>query len=184
MMSQAHLGQPPRLAVWFINLFTAHQNAESIFGDLLEEYSYLASKSGVPFARRWYCRQTVKTIAHLGSGYRAAPWSITAAAVGGFLLHRFVSGLPDRLLSAVTDRDLAFWSTHFNAYIWALKAMMPVRLVASRFVGCVIALAVKGRGDGRHDNPGSRLVLVDWICDGIACEVFASGYCVDAMVIR
>jgi hypothetical protein len=34
-------------------------------GDLLEEYSYLAPKSGVTFARRWYRRQTVKTIAHL-----------------------------------------------------------------------------------------------------------------------
>jgi hypothetical protein len=146
MTSQAHPGQPPRLAGWFISLFTAHENAESIFGDLLEEYSYLASKSGVTFARRWYWRQTVKTIAHLfGSGYRAAPWSTTAAAVGGFLLHKFVSGLPDKLLSAVTDRYLAFWSTHFNAYIWVLKAMMPAHLVASLFVGCVIALAVKGR---------------------------------------
>jgi hypothetical protein len=146
MTFQAHLGQPPRLAGWFINLFTARENAESIFGDLLEEYSDLASESGVPFARRWYWRQTVKTIAHLfGSGYRAAPLSTTAAAVGGFLLHRFVSGLPDKLLSALTDRYLAFWSTHFNAYIWVLKAMMPAHLIASLFVGCVIALAAKGR---------------------------------------
>jgi hypothetical protein len=146
MTSQAYLGQPPRFAVWFINLFTAHENAESICGDLLEEYSYLASKSGVTFARRWYWRQTMKTIAHLfGSGYRAAPWSTTAAAVGGFWLHRFVSGLPDKLLSAVTDRYLAFWSTHFNAYIWVLKGMMPVHLVASLFVGCLIALAAKRR---------------------------------------
>jgi hypothetical protein len=146
MTSQAYLGQPPRLAVWFLNLFTAHESAESIFGDLLEEYSYLASKSGVTFARRWYWRQAVKTIAHLfGSGYRAAPWSTTAAAVGGFLLHRFVSGLPHKLLSAVTDRYLAFWSTHFNAYLWVLKAMTPVHLIASLLVGCVIALAAKGR---------------------------------------
>jgi hypothetical protein len=146
MTSQAYLGQPPRLAAWFINLFTAHENAESIFGDLLEEYSYLASKSGVTFARRWYWRQTVKTMAHLfGSGYRAAPWSTTAAVVGGFLLHKFVSGLPHKLLSAVTDRYLAFWSTHFNAHIWVLKGMMPVHLVASLFVGCVIALAARGR---------------------------------------
>jgi hypothetical protein len=146
MTSQAHLGQPPRLAVWFIHLFTAHENAESIFGDLLEEYSDLASKSGVTFARRWYWRQTVGTIAHLfGSGFRAAPWSTAGAAVGGFLLHRFVSGLPDKLLSAVTDRYLAFWSTHFNVYIWVLKAMMPVHLMAALFVGCVIALAAKGR---------------------------------------
>ena len=146
MMSQAYLGQPPRPAVWLINLFTAHENAESILGDLLEEYSYLASKSGVTFARRWYRRQTVKTIAHLfGSGYRAAPWSTTAAAVGGFLLHRFVSGLPHKLLSAVTDRYLAFWSTHFNAYLWVLKGMMPAHLIAALCVGCVSALAARGR---------------------------------------
>jgi len=61
------------------------------------------------------------------------------------LLHKFVSGLPDKLLSAVTDRYLAFWSTHFNAYIWVLKGMTPVHLIASLFVGCVIALAAKGR---------------------------------------
>jgi hypothetical protein len=115
-------------------------------GDLLEEYSYLAPKSGVTFARRWYRRQTVKTIAHLfGSGYRAARWSTTAAAVGGFLLHRFVSGLAHKLLSAVTDRYLAFWSTHFNAYLWVLKGMMPAHLIAALCVGCVSALAARGR---------------------------------------
>jgi len=146
MMSQAYLGQLPRPAVWLINLFTAHENAESIFGDLLGEYSYLASKSGVTLARRWYWRQIVKTIAHLcGSAYRAAPWSATAAAVGGFLLHRFVCGLPHKLLSEVTDRYLAFWSTHFNAYLWALKGMMPAPLIALLCVGCIIALPARGR---------------------------------------
>ena len=48
MTSQAYLGQPPRLAVWFITLFTAHQNAESIFGDLLEEYSYSRRNRELP----------------------------------------------------------------------------------------------------------------------------------------
>ena len=118
-----------------------------------------------------------------GSGYRAAPWSTTAAAVGGFLLHRFVSGLPHKLLSAVTDRYLAFWSTHFNAYIWVLKGMTPVHLIASLFVGCVNRIGGQGTGDGRHDNPGSRLVRVDWFCDGMGCHAFASGYGVDAVVI-
>jgi len=145
MTSQPDFARPPRIATWLVNLF-APTDEESILGDLLEEYSDLASKSGVPFARRWYWRQTVKTIAHLvGVGFRGAPWSTTAAVFAGFLLHRFVSGLPDKFLSAITDRYLAFWSTHFNAYIWMLKGMLIEHLIGSMFVGCVVALAVKGR---------------------------------------
>lgn len=145
MTSQPDLVRPPRLATWLVNLFASTEE-ESILGDLLEEYSDLASKSGVAFARRWYWRQTMKTIAHLAdTGVRVAPWSTAAAVVGGFLLHRFVSGLPDKVLSAVTDRYLMYWSTHFKAYIWMLNGMLIEHLVLSMFVGCVVALAAKGR---------------------------------------
>jgi hypothetical protein len=145
MTSQPDLVRPPRLATWLVNLFASTEE-ESILGDLLEEYSDLASKSGVPFARRWYWRQTMKTIAHLAdTGFRVAPWSTAAAVAGGFLLHRFVSGLPDKVLSAVTDRYLMYWSTHFKAYIWMLNGMLIEHLVLSMFVGCVVALAAKGR---------------------------------------
>jgi hypothetical protein len=145
MTSQAGFVRPPRISTWLVKLFTSTEE-ESILGDLLEEYSDLASKSGIVFARRWYWRQAVKTIAHLvRTGFRGAPWSTTAAVIGGFLLHRFVSGLPDKLLSAVTDRYLAFWSTHFKAYIWMLNGMPIEHLIGSMFVGCVVALAAKGR---------------------------------------
>jgi len=108
-MSRPEFVRPPRLASWLINLFTPVEDPESILGDLLEEFSELASKLGVAFARRWYWRQTIRTIAHLaGSGFRAAPWSTTAAVVGGFLLGKFVAGLPDKLLSSVTDRYLVY----------------------------------------------------------------------------
>jgi hypothetical protein len=145
MTSPPDLVRPPRLATWLVNLFASTEE-ESILGDLLEEYSDLASKSGVAFARRWYWRQTMKTIAHLAdTGFRVAPWSTAAAVAGGFLLHRFVSGLPDKVLSAVTDRYLMYWSTHFKAYIWMLNGMLIEHLVLSMFVGCVVALAAKGR---------------------------------------
>jgi len=49
-MTQASF-QPPRGAVWLIELFTPYEQAESIPGDLLEEFSDLASKSGVAYAR-------------------------------------------------------------------------------------------------------------------------------------
>jgi len=145
MTSPPDLVRPPRLATWLVNLFASTEE-ESILGDLLEEYSDLASKSGVAFARRWYWRQTMKTIAHLAdTGVRVAPWSTAAAVAGGFLLHRFVSGLPDKVLSAVTDRYLMYWSTHFKAYIWMLNGMLIEHLVLSMFVGCVVALAAKRR---------------------------------------
>ncbi len=147
MMSRSEFVQPPRLATWLINLFTPDEDPESILGDLLEEFSELGSKSGVAFARRWYWRQTIRTIAHLaGSGFRAAPWSTTAAVVGGFLLGKFVSGLPDKLLSAVTDRYLVYWSAHFKFYMfWATDGMLIAHLLLSMFVGGLVALAAKGR---------------------------------------
>jgi hypothetical protein len=147
MTSQAYSVHPPRIATWLVSLFApTGEEAESILGDLQEEFPQLASKSGIPFARKWYWRQTMKTIAHLfGAGFRDAPWSVAAAVVGGFLLLRFVTGLPDKLLSAVTDRYLAFWSTHFKAYIWMLNGMGIAHLTAVTFAGCVVALVAKGR---------------------------------------
>ena len=138
--------QPPRFASWLLTLFTPPDEEESILGDLLEEFSLLVSNSGFAFARSWYWRQVVKTIAHIfGTTFRVAPWSIASVVVGGFLLHRFVSGLPNRLLSAVTDKYLFYWSAHFQAYIWILKGMWPAQLILSMFVGCMVAFLAKGR---------------------------------------
>jgi predicted permease len=62
------------------------------------------------------------------------------------LLHRFVSGLPDKLLAVATDRYLYYWSNHFKAYMfWATKGMLIAHIIASFFVGCIVALAAKGR---------------------------------------
>jgi hypothetical protein len=65
MMSQASLAQPPFVAVWLLELFTPEEQAESIVGDLLEEFSGFAAKPGVAFARRWYWRQSTKTVVRL-----------------------------------------------------------------------------------------------------------------------
>jgi hypothetical protein len=51
MTSQAFFLQPPRIAVWLVSQFTPAEESESILGDLLEEISQLASKSGVAVAR-------------------------------------------------------------------------------------------------------------------------------------
>ena len=147
MISKDSLASPPRFAVWLVGLFTSGQEAESITGDLQEEFSHLALRSGVAVARRWYWRQALRTIAHLSGGaFLAAPWLTTAVVVGGFLLNRLVYWIPGTLLSVVTDRYLLYWSNHFKTYMFmATDGMMIAHFTASLFVGCVVALAAKGR---------------------------------------
>ena len=75
-MTQESRVRPPRIAAWLVDLF-APDETETIAGDLLEEFSELASKLGVTSARRWYWRQSVKAIAHLvATAFRDAPWLI------------------------------------------------------------------------------------------------------------
>lgn len=147
MIPKNSLASPPRLAVWLVGLFTSDQEAESIPGDLQEEFSHLALKSGIAVARRWYWRQALRTIAHLSGGaFLCAPWLTTAVVIGGFLLNRLVYWIPGTLLSVVTDRYLLYWSNHFKAYMFmATDGMMIAHFTASLFVGCVVALAARGR---------------------------------------
>ncbi|MFZ0958267.1 MAG: permease prefix domain 2-containing transporter [Candidatus Sulfotelmatobacter sp.] len=146
MMPEENFVQPPRVAAWLVNLFTPAEESESIAGDLMEEFSHLASKWGVAFARRWYWRQTGKTIAHLfAAGFRTAPWSIAATVAAGFFLHRLLQRLPGAVLSKATDRYLMFWSAHFQAYLWLLDGMGMAHLLMSLLVGCAVAWAAKGR---------------------------------------
>jgi hypothetical protein len=146
MTSQASFVQPPHIANWLVNLFAAAEEAESITGDLLEEYSQLAPKSGVAFARRWYWRQTAKTIAHLiTKELQNAPWSMTAVVVGGFFLRQFTFGLPERAIFSVLKRYSVF-DHHFSAYVFFASTGIEIgRLVVSMLVGCVVAWAAKGR---------------------------------------
>ena len=149
MTSQPLSVQPPRLAFWLVDLFTVPNDAEAIVGDLLEEFSYVASKSGVAYARRWYWRQALKTIAHLiYSAYRIAPWSTASAVVVGFLLPRFVTGFlgfPERAIFAVLEK-YQVPDRHFNIYVFFATTGMDIGfLIVFLFVGCVVALAAKGR---------------------------------------
>jgi hypothetical protein len=118
MTAQPGFVQPPSWAVWLVNLFTPAEEAESIQGDLLEEFSHIASKAGVAAARSWYWRQTVKTVAYLSvTGFRIAPWSSAAAVVGGFLLLGFVSKWCELGIFAVLHRYRVF-DHYFKVYVF------------------------------------------------------------------
>ena len=109
MKYQSGFIEPPRMANRLVNLFAAAEGAESLQGDMLEEFSQLASKSEVAFARSWYWRQTWKTIAHLiGTAFRTAPLLTAATVIGGFILNRLVSGLPERAIFAALHRYQVF----------------------------------------------------------------------------
>ena len=150
-MRQTPDARPPLIAAWLIELVTPHEQAESIPGDLLEEFSDLASKSGLASARRWYWRQSVKTIAHLaGAGFRVAPWSIAGAVVMGYLLRWFSAGLPEQVIVGV----LHFRRHHVTPYytwpqaqtylLWLNSGIWIGHLLLSLFIGCFVAVVARG----------------------------------------
>jgi hypothetical protein len=146
MKSQPSFVEPPRMANRLVNLFATVEEAESLQGDMVEEFSQLASKSGVALARSWYWRQTWKTVAHLvGTAFRMAPWLTAATVIGGFLLNRLISGLPERAIFAALTRYQVF-EHHFSAYMFfATYGIVIGHVAASLFIGCAVALAARGR---------------------------------------
>jgi len=150
-MTKPSVVQPPRLAVWLVNLFTPYEQAESIPGDLLEEFSDLALKSEVAFARRWYWRQSVKTIGHLIlSGFRSAPWTIAGAVLLGHLLLPFGFILPEKIIVAVLRIFPVYPNyDHKNVYeLWMFWVPLAIEIgwiIAPVIIGCIVAVVAKAR---------------------------------------
>ncbi|MGB8457833.1 MAG: permease prefix domain 2-containing transporter [Candidatus Acidiferrum sp.] len=150
MMSQSTLAHPPRIASWLVELFAPAEQAESILGDLLEEFSDLTSKSGLASARRWYWRQSAKTIVHLfGTGLRIAPWSIVGIVFGGFLLLPFGISLAEPGIVGVIHlyrNHVTPYYAHLDTYVlWLNAAILIGRLLSSLFIGCIVAAVAKRR---------------------------------------
>jgi hypothetical protein len=146
MTPQPHFAQPPRIAVWLLNLFALDKEAESILGDLLEEFSLLASQSGVASARRWYWRQTMRTVPQLaGVGFRTAPWMTTAAVAGGFLLRKLLGPLVAPPIFAVLERYQVF-EHHFGTYMFFASTGIDIgHLITFLFIGFAVALVSRQR---------------------------------------
>jgi hypothetical protein len=146
MTSLSFSTQPPRLAVWLVNLFTVPDNAEAIMGDLLEEFSQIADQSGVVFARRWYWRQALKTIVHLiCTAYRVAPWWTSAGVAGGMLAHRLLWRWVEPTIFAFLDR-YQIPEHHFNVYVFFASTGLDIGfLIVFLFEGCIAAIVAKER---------------------------------------
>ena len=144
-MTKTPLVQPPRLAVWFVNLFTSYERSEFLFGDLLEEFSDIASTSGDAFARRWYWRQSMKTVAHLiVAGFLDMPWLTAGTVVGGWLLCWVLDWTTTHAVVAIHYKYQVY--AHIDAYLfWLIYAVLIQRFIEPLFIGCVIALVAKSR---------------------------------------
>ena len=142
MTSQPYSVQPPSVAVWLINLFTLADGAESILGDLLEEFSLLASKSGVSVARKWYWRQTIKTVPRLaGFAFRTAPGMIVTAVVGGLVL-RFIAGRLMYVTFAMLHRYGVFFAQHHVTGYLLYNVELLLRFL---LIGLIVSLVARER---------------------------------------
>jgi hypothetical protein len=132
--------------MWLLSLFALDDAAEHILGDLLEEFTRLASKSGVPFARRWYWRQTFKTIFQLALlGFRTAPGLTTAAVAGGFFLRKLVARWVEPPIFAVLERYHVY-EHHFGTYMFFASTGIDIgHLITFLLIGFVVALLARGR---------------------------------------
>jgi hypothetical protein len=146
MMTHLNPVHPPRFAAWLVNLFTLPNNAESIPGDLLEEFSQIAAESGPVSASRWYWRQVLKTIVHLaGAAFRSAPAATTAAVVGGFLLRKLLAPVPGEAIFAVLRRYQIF-DSHFGIYLFFASTGIDIgHVLVFLLVGCAVAMVARGR---------------------------------------
>jgi hypothetical protein len=138
---------PPQLAAWLVELFASAEQAESILGDLHEEFSDIASKSGVVSARRWYWRQGVRTILHLvAASCRDAPWLIAGVVLFGFLLRWSSFSLPESLVVAILRTQRPYSNHHVMAYARFLTyGTLIAHVLTSALIGCVMAFFAKGR---------------------------------------
>lgn len=146
MNSRPKPDQPPQLGTWLLNLFALPGERDLIIGDLLEEYSQLASQSGSPVARRWYWRQIFKSLPHLfTSAFLKAPWTTAAAIVAGFVFRRLIGRLPEVAIFFLIDR-LQIYEHHFTTYRFLASTGIDIgHLITFLLVGFLVALVARRR---------------------------------------
>jgi hypothetical protein len=136
--------QPPRIARWLLTLFTPAEVTESIMGDLLEEFSGLVIKSGRAFARGWYWRQILRTIAYAGANaVSSAPWLMLVTILGGLWLIGFATRSSAHAIEAFLDAH-RLYESHPNAYLfWSTFPLEIGRVIVCGLVSTIVALAAK-----------------------------------------
>src|SRR5258708_30198279 len=130
---------PPRAAAWLLDLFMP---GDQVLGDLLEEFSALASRRGIAQARWWYWRQSVKTVPHLLTAQlRLSPWRSRAAVLTGLLWLWLVNWL---VMVGFWGRYPADWPEPLRL-LWLATFPTPLVVMATAFVGWIVAFQSERR---------------------------------------
>jgi hypothetical protein len=151
MTSTNSTAHPPRVAAWLVDLFSSDLQREAIQGDLLEEFSEVALRSGFPSARRWYWKQSLKTAFKLGmAGFRTAPGLIVALAAGGLLIQILGFRLWVSIIAALLDNTrqsvIPFYTWHEvkTHLFWYRNAMLAGQILVPLLAACMVAAVAKG----------------------------------------
>jgi hypothetical protein len=141
-----NLNPAPRGAAGLIRLFAHAEETDLILGDLAEEFSRLALQAGGAVARRWYWRQTLKSLPHLIlSAFRAAPFSTSLAVIAGFFLRRLLARLPEFATFALVER-FGIYEHHFRLYRFLSSTALDIEHVFTfLLVGGVVGLLARRR---------------------------------------
>jgi hypothetical protein len=142
--SQGYFAQPPRVAAWLLGLFASDEEAESIQGDLVEEFSLVSFKSGLAAARKWYWRQTIRTVPQVASiSLRRAPWQAGAAILGGYCLRKLIGPLVEPAIFTVIER-YQLPERHFGIYLFFASTGIDIgHILTFLFIGFVVALMAR-----------------------------------------
>jgi hypothetical protein len=145
MATQTSL-QPPRTASWLLDLVSPFDEAESIAGDLLEEYSVYRSDHQLAAADRWYWRQVLRTIFHLMIGaWRTSTWSIGGSVIVGILLLWFSYTLPERFEFAILNWNHMYHIDWYRHVSWMEGYELLIgHLLLFLLIGFIVGLLAKG----------------------------------------
>ncbi len=129
--------QPPIIAVRLIDLFVPETQHESVKGDLLEEFSDLATRFGDSSARRWYWKHSTKTIASL---MFRMPWVVALVVLSGFII---LLNVVDLVMADKIVEDRAQLATSLGRpMLWFLLGSMVISSVTPSWV---LAMIAKGK---------------------------------------
>jgi hypothetical protein len=147
MNPEARPDRPPPVAFWFVSLVVSGPSAEALLGDLLEEFCDLSTRRGVAVARRWFWRQSLKTIPYcVAAAFRAAPAQIAGAVLLGLVLRRFVFSNPESVVVAILRTQTPYSNLHYGFYVWLITwGLEIVAVVEALLLGCAVAAFAKGR---------------------------------------
>ena len=145
MTSQSHFVQPPRLAVWLLTLFALDDEAESILGDLLEEFTLLASSSGILSPQMVLVIDIKNRLRRLRTTASVRPRSTMVAVLGGFSIRGAVAGRVEPAILSALERYQVY-QHHLRMYTFFASTGIDIGdFITFPFVGFVVAFVAKGR---------------------------------------